>query len=200
MLNNALPSTRKEAQETGAKRYFTGVACPNGHLAERYTTNGTCCECNAIKKTQWHAQNPDKKLAYDQAWRAQNPEKVAASLRRAYLRDPQKVIARVKEWEQANPEKSRKLRRTVAVRRFAAERLRVPVWLTKEDHCAIAAKYAEAQWMTVRTGIKHHVDHFYPLQGKKVSGLHTPANLRVIPSRENWRKHNALPTAERLPL
>ena len=39
-------------------------------------------------------------------------------------------------------------------------------------------------------GFSWHVDHVLPLQGKLVSGLHTPYNLQVIPWVDNVRKAN----------
>ena len=43
---------------------------------------------------------------------------------------------------------------------------------------------------SIMTGIKWHVDHIIPLQGKLVSGLHTVENLQVIPAKINMRKGN----------
>jgi hypothetical protein len=37
--------SRQEAQEAGLWKYFTGVACPRGHVAERYTRNDGCIQC-----------------------------------------------------------------------------------------------------------------------------------------------------------
>lgn len=39
-----LPRTRKQAKETNAKEYFTGVPCTHGHLSPRLT-KGTCVAC-----------------------------------------------------------------------------------------------------------------------------------------------------------
>lgn len=44
--------TRKEAKEKGLKRYFTGKACKNGHIAERLVCNKTCVECERIRKAK----------------------------------------------------------------------------------------------------------------------------------------------------
>lgn len=36
---------RKEAEEKGESRYWTGKPCKHGHIAERITRNGGCVEC-----------------------------------------------------------------------------------------------------------------------------------------------------------
>lgn len=41
-----LPRTRAEAKAAGARKYFTGKACKNGHVAPRYT-KGECVQCAA---------------------------------------------------------------------------------------------------------------------------------------------------------
>ena len=38
--------SRKQAKSEGKTRYFTGKPCKHGHIAERYTSVGTCVQCN----------------------------------------------------------------------------------------------------------------------------------------------------------
>lgn len=47
------PRTRKEAKETGAKFYYTGLACERGHIAPR-KTKGVCVEC---MREDWKKDN-----------------------------------------------------------------------------------------------------------------------------------------------
>jgi hypothetical protein len=44
---------------------------------------------------------------------------------------------------------------------------------------------------TRESGEGWHVDHILPLQGKKVSGLHVPLNLKAVPAAYNQRKSNS---------
>jgi len=63
-----------------------------------------------------------------------------------------------------------------------------PAWVDKE---AINAIYEEAQRRTQEEGLQYHVDHIVPLHGRRVSGLHTPQNLRVITKAANLAKRNS---------
>jgi hypothetical protein len=37
--------TRAEAKARGLRCFWTGEACPRGHINERYAINGDCAEC-----------------------------------------------------------------------------------------------------------------------------------------------------------
>jgi hypothetical protein len=41
--------TRQRARETGLTRFFTGIECSNGHIADRIVSNGLCIECQRMK-------------------------------------------------------------------------------------------------------------------------------------------------------
>ena len=42
--------TQAQAEAQGLKRYFTGVPCLSGHLAERYVRGRGCVECKAAPR------------------------------------------------------------------------------------------------------------------------------------------------------
>jgi len=60
-----------------------------------------------------------------------------------------------------------------------------PPWA---NHSAIGQIYAECVRMENKTGVKYHVDHIVPLQGKIVCGLHVQNNLQILPGKENQSK------------
>lgn len=53
--------SRKDAISAGEKKYFTGIPCKNGHLAERYTQSSSCESC-VHPKTLPNSQDIGKKL------------------------------------------------------------------------------------------------------------------------------------------
>lgn len=128
---------------------------------------------------RWRSLNPDKNReisrkaysknpAYFTNWRERNREKVQAAGRRHAKLNPAQMAAK-------------------AAARRAAHNLRTPSW---SDATEIAAVYARARRLTIETGTLHHVDHDLPLLGKRVSGLHVAANLKVVPAAVNYRKSN----------
>jgi 5-methylcytosine-specific restriction endonuclease McrA len=107
--------SRAEAKALGLKRYFTGIPCKNGHVAEWMTSNYTCMECNKQKhKARYHkdvetsrakwrdyvSKNTEKVLANNRASRERNRESVLAGKKAYYERvklDP--------DWQKREAEK-----------------------------------------------------------------------------------------------
>jgi hypothetical protein len=163
----------------------------------------------------WHAENPGKASIIAKDYASRNKEKIAAR-KRAYTETNRDVIKerakcycaenrdirleKARQWHAAN--KDAVLSRKAAAnranpgracaytrKRDAQKLMAIPRWA---DHGKILVLYEEAARLTKETGVKHHVDHIVPLQGKNVCGLHWEGNLRVIPASENYSKHNKL--------
>jgi hypothetical protein len=118
-----------------------------------------------------------------------HPEKYRGQSREARIRNPEKVRARRRQ-----DYKNHKVRYVAAARNREANKIqRTPPWA---DLKKIEEFYVLAARLTVETGIKHHVDHIYPLHGKTVSGFHVHTNLQVIPALDNLRKSNRIPEGE----
>lgn len=77
--------SRKDARLIGAVRYFTGKLCKNGHIDERFVSNGSCVTCekerrerpdNIEKERIYRAVNSEKARKRSSEWYANNQEKV----------------------------------------------------------------------------------------------------------------------------
>jgi hypothetical protein len=183
------PTTRKEAKETKATHYFTGLPCKHGHIALR-KTKGSCVEC---LKLEWEETN---------AKRALLPKSEASKNAGKKYYEKNKELVKLKAlsrsnddrrqyrntWKENNPE----LVKADNKHRRNKHRLATPKWLTQEHKAQIKQKYVEAMAITRGTGIAHVVDHIVPLRGELVSGLHVPWNLAVITSKANSKKSNKI--------
>ena len=181
------PKTRKEAQATGAKFYFTGEPCVRGHIALR-KTKGACLEC---VREDWALDNERRKGK-------PKTEAAKAAAKRYYEKNRQAVIARAA----ARPtEEKRRLqaeyknRNVDVVRADTSVRKRrhreaTPKWLTPAERLQMRDLYLQARKLTELTRERYVVDHIVPLRGEEVCGLHVPWNLRVITQEENLKKSN----------
>jgi hypothetical protein len=153
-----------------------GLHCKSCVSAYNKSYRAANAERIAESKKQWSIKNADYKAEKDRLYAQQNTEK--------------RTLAR-KKWSKANPGEDK----AAKAKNHAARIKRIPTWLSEDDEWMIAQAYELAALRTKLFGFSWHVDHVIPLNGKKVSGLHVPTNLQVIPWRDNLRKGNRMEVA-----
>lgn len=152
-----------------------------------------CRNCRNEAKRTWAMKNPDKVKAYTKEYNELNKEKIQEGNKQRcseyYYRTHETRLLRKKEYKQTNKHTVN----ATNARRRARKLLSTPQWVldSKEELEKIVAIYKEATDLTASTGIKHHVDHIVPLQGKYVSGFHCSSNLQVLTEEENIKKGNS---------
>jgi len=172
-------STRKEALLNKETKYFTGIPCKYGHIEVRLAKNGFCCKCDSLRKIKYYNLNKEHNNSKSKLWRIKNKEQVIAYNLQYRLKNSEYYS----KWKQEN----KGLVNASTYKRRTAKLNRAPLWIDKDK---IKEIYKLAQIKSKETGFKWHVDLIIPLQGKLVSGLHVPENLRVIPGIENVKKAN----------
>ena len=116
-------------------------------------------------------------------YRANNKEAIRIKSAKYNKENKAYVAEKNRKWREANKER---------VNTYCANRRAAKLHRTIE---LTPAYEAETSGMYLYTKIfskvgELHVDHVVPLQGKKVSGLHVPWNLQVLPAVENLQKSN----------
>lgn len=164
---------RNSARAEGRSTY-DGKPCPLGHGALRRTSNGQCVECRRLDGRARYAADPQTVKRRVLTWQIENRPKLNAKTRRWAASHKASLAAK-------------------QARRTASKLQRIPKWAdTPGQRAAVASVYALARRLTKETGIQHDVDHYYPLQGKNVSGFHVASNLRILTRADNLAKGNRL--------
>lgn len=132
---------------------------------------GYCKPCQKVKRKNSDQKHKDRRNAAASEWRKNNKE--------AFLKT-------LKKYRQVN----QPIRTSLQNKRKAAKLQRTPNWLTELDLLKIKCLYQVAAMYSRESDQEWHVDHILPLQGKDVSGLHTPLNLQVVPAMWNMQKGN----------
>ena len=172
------------------------------HAATRnlYGVQGSCKICYNKYAKEYYYRNKNIVLVR-QAKRRSDPElskrgRITAKSYREKHKD--RILKRISAWKKENRVRINELRRVWAKRnkhimnacaaKYRASKLQAtPKWA---NQFFIEEIYALAQLRMKLFGIRLHVDHIVPLQGKLVCGLHVENNLQIIPGKENEGKGN----------
>lgn len=176
--------TRAEAKAAGAKRYFTGKPCRNGHRCERYASNEQCIVCNLAHAERYEQANRDYVDNYRKGWREANKDKLYAKTMawRAANRERWDEAARV--WLRANKEHVASLR--AAWHRANADHRRVTgkVWRQENAEKINAVKKAWLAANKLRTRV-----YTENRRARKLAngGSHTPEQIEELYAKQHQR-------------
>jgi hypothetical protein len=193
--------SRKEAKSLGLKYYFTGKSCKHGHVAERQTNKGYCCECARLQCKKYATKNKEKITESMRAWRKSNKDHV--SKYNASRKD------KLDEWVSNNIERVREIKRSYKKRNPLLEFTRRT--LERLERRSDTGKYEEILGYTQDEFISHiesqfkdgmswdrrsefHVDHIRPIKVFLDEGVTDPkiinalSNLQPLWAHENLSK------------
>lgn len=158
-----------------------------------------CSKCRELKNIIEYDKKPDS--ADGLQLKCKKCRSLENKIR--YLENSQKIKEKTQEYRNKNKQRIKQYFKTFRLlnrdkrnfyhkKRHANKLKALPPWISKQQLAEIANIYKKAKQLEKETGIKHHVDHIIPLQGKEVCGLHTPWNLQILTAEENIKKGNKI--------
>lgn len=211
-IENARPIiSRQAARLAGLTRYYTGIPCKRGHVAERYVSTSQCSLCqNAHRREYYHRDpaaetakvmayywanrdevrakrnaydkaNPDKKRAMFKAWYDRNRDARAALKAAQRLADPETHKARYKRWAEANHEQVLANVRRRQVRKKEA----VGRYTGAEIKALFKKQGGKCAYCRVVLKKGYHADHIIPISK---GGSNWISNIQLTCSDCNHRK------------
>lgn len=178
---------------------FGNRTTPSGEKGKQYR----CKPCMKAQLNAWRVKNigkvaeqckrhyakaGDHLRAYSKDYRKENLEKCVSAQKKWQKGNKAYIALKAKERYHENAEYRERKKASNSARHHRVKRS-IPHWVSR---VSIQHFWKEAQRLTRETGVMHHVDHIIPLNGKRVSGLTVPENLRVITGAANSSKSNKL--------
>ena len=191
----------KTCTKCGETKEFSGFyKCGNG----KYYM-GACKKCIKKRSRINYADNREDRLKTCAAWSLKNKDKTRKYKRDYYEKNYNECRERSQLWNENNREACREHRKkwnknnpekllAKAARRRASVKELIPNFIkdcdTEKER--VNNIYKLCKLITTTTGVKHHVDHMWPIAEE---GPHWSGNLQIITAEENRIKGAAVDPA-----
>lgn len=180
-------ANREKVLERCAKRRDSKKEEIRRYMAKYYLENRDKVleRCNEYRKNESVRERETQRQRDYYAARANEIQKK----RKAILDSNPELREQRRAWFRQHYQENAEVYTEKTARRRRKLENATPIWA---DLQKIRWFYKESTRITDETGIRHHVDHIIPIQGRNVCGLHVEQNLRIIPAKENLSKSNKL--------
>lgn len=115
-----------------------------------------------------------------------NKDSLSLYYKKRYEDNKEAINTRNRAWKKENPDKVASIKAKRRANRLNA----TPEWFEKE---LVDLVYKRCKTLNEMWGTSFQVDHFIPLQGEDVCGLHCWENLQLLDLSLNCSKHNTNP-------
>jgi 5-methylcytosine-specific restriction endonuclease McrA len=182
--------TRAEARACGMGRYFNGVPCTSGHIAQRNSSSAACLECDRLRNRERRA-----KVSVTKEKIIRSPEDLRERARLRGIafraRRPGRSLEASRRWIKNHPEKAKSLQRLRSSKRRALIKGSAVGQFTLTDEAALLNKQrGRCAICGKKLRKRFHVDHITPLAR---GGEHKLTNLQITHPKCNMTKSSKDP-------